>query len=293
MVIEKGDVVESLSLSTAVTNPRRQHNSCKTVSPSFAHNMLQHRSPSTYDINRHSNTIYCNRGIFKTRKYNNYHNTYSSSDSTLMSKRDDEQMIIDAENNTTTSFIDDDNDDRIGLSSNLQSYNTTAISTSSTRASTINKQTWQANNYSNDYTLLKTAMARQSAITNLQQLQRKHILDYGFACNKRPLVRDLLHVFVRIGLWVLFLSSSGNLGGNFGIRSVIQAWNLPAQSVLHKLHVLATNCIVTFATIHHWIAGMALPLLLLALVKYNKMGPDSRALDEYFQTKKLTIIFRR
>ena len=279
VVIEKGEVVDSLSFSCAMTNLRRQHNSCKTVSsPFFAH----HRN--IYHHNHHSNTIYCNRGLCKTT-YNNYHNTHSSSDSRLMSKRDDEQMIIDAETNTTTTFID--NDDRIGLlSSNLQSYNnTTPISTSTTKASTVNKQKWQANNFTNDYTLLKAAMARQSAMTNLQQLQRKYMLDYGFACNKRPLVRDIFHVFVRIGLWVLFLSSSGNFlaTGNFGIRSVIQACNLPAQSVLHKIHVLAATSIVTFTTIHHWVVGMALPLLLLTLVKYNKLGPESRALDEYFK----------
>ena len=218
VVIEKGEVVDSLSFSSAVPNLRRQHNSCKTVSPSPS--TLLHMN--MYHHNHHSNRIYCNRGLYKARNYCHYHNACSSSDSRLMSRRDDEQiMIIDAENNTTTSFID--NYDRIDLSSNLQSYNnTTPISTSITKASTVNKQKWQANNFTNDYTLLKAAMARQSAMTNLQQLQRKYILDYGFARNKRPLVRDIFHSFLRIGLWVLFLSSSGNLGGQFGIRSAIQ-----------------------------------------------------------------------
>eukprot|EP00581_Thalassiosira_minuscula_P003214 CAMPEP_0183736828 /NCGR_PEP_ID=MMETSP0737-20130205/50367_1 /TAXON_ID=385413 /ORGANISM="Thalassiosira miniscula, Strain CCMP1093" /LENGTH=211 /DNA_ID=CAMNT_0025970943 /DNA_START=480 /DNA_END=1111 /DNA_ORIENTATION=- len=104
------------------------------------------------------------------------------------------------------------------------------------------KQKWQANNFEKDYQLLKTAMAKQSATTNLQQLQRKHLLDYGFARNRRPLVRDLLRTIAIIGGWMMLLLGGGAGGGHGATNdAIVRAWNMSQSSWRRKWHILAAN----------------------------------------------------
>lgn len=207
-------------------------------------------------------------------------------------------MDMDTENKTTYAG----EDGSVGLEPIISSSNATAdtIISSDNIQSQKNNGTiilsspqpsskWEANDYTNDYQLLKNSMARQSAKTNLQQIQRKYILDYGFARNKHPLLQDITQTIVKIGIWILFLSSSGNIisDSNGSFIGAMTAWNADStHSPIHKLHILTANAIISATTLHHWIIGMGLPLLLLTLVKYNKLGPAGYILDEYLKPQK-------
>jgi len=157
--------------------------------------------------------------------------------------------------------------------------------TSDTESNDNNK--WQANNYKRDKQLLQAAISKHNAISNLQQLQRKYILDYGFACNKRPLVHDVLANVCKIGLFAWFMSSVSGCNAFSNIKGVMQALN-KTTSLLSKLHLLTTSIIISISTIHYWAVCVTLPLLLLALVKYDKLGASSRTLDEYFKPPQST-----
>lgn len=144
---------------------------------------------------------------------------------------------------------------------------------------------WQANDFDNDRRLLETAIARESSMSDLQQQQRKYTLDYGFAQNRRPLVRDALLAFVKADAWLIFLGSacddSAFGDGSFGIR-LRDIWARPSfPSTLRELHVLIVKSIFTLSTFHHWIVGVALPLIMLLSMRYGILGPDERILDEY------------
>jgi len=145
---------------------------------------------------------------------------------------------------------------------------------------------WQANNYKRDKHLLQAAISKHNAVSNLQQLQRKYILDYGFACNKRPLVNDVLFNVCKICLLAWFLSSVSGCNAFSNIKGVMQALNKTTS--LLKLHMITTSAIISMSTIHYWTICVTLPLLLLALVKYDKFGASSRTLDEYFKPPQST-----
>jgi len=151
----------------------------------------------------------------------------------------------------------------------------------SKQANSTSSREWKADNFDKDYQLLKTAMARQSAKTDLQQQQRKYTLDNGFARNRRPLFQYLLQAILKICGWMLFLNGGGACDS---VDGAIRAW-YQSQSWRHKLQILATNTIVASTTLHHWIVGMALPFFLLMLVKYETLGPPGRILEEYFTSR--------
>lgn len=150
---------------------------------------------------------------------------------------------------------------------------------------------WNASNYENDYKLLKTAMSKQSAITNLHQQRRKYTLDYGFARNRRPLFRDLLTTIVKIStLTMLLVSGDQRMGvggaaisrGGYDITSLLQSWNC------RQVHVLATNSIHTISILYYWIMCMTLPLVLLTIIKLGKLGPMACTLEVWKQSSPLS-----
>ncbi|KAL7548093.1 hypothetical protein ACHAWF_011380 [Thalassiosira exigua] len=143
-------------------------------------------------------------------------------------------------------------------------------------AETNNSSKWEANNFESDLQLLKNAIARQSAMSNLQQQHRKYTLDHGFARNRRPLVQDALNTAIKIGGWIAFFMS-GQVGDGVG---VLGAWR-NNQSWRLKLQCLLAHVTLAITTLHHWIVCMALPLVLLTLTKCQKLGPSARPLDEY------------
>lgn len=154
---------------------------------------------------------------------------------------------------------------------------------------------WQANDFDNDRRLLEIAIARESAMSDLQQQQRKYTLDYGFARNRRPLVRDVVRKFTKIAVWMIFLRSvceDSAFDGNIA-SSLRDSWNRPYPSTLRKLHILAVKSIFTFTTLHHWIGIVVLPLLLLVLVKFGTLGPDERTMDEYSTYKPGLVSYDR
>ena len=211
---------------------------------------------------------HCNRKIYRD------HACTTSSHSTTRLMSSSKQDEIDSNDDSTTTYIDDDNE---------------IVSNHSTKFSTDDNK-WEANNYKRDKQLLQAAISKHNAISNLQQLQRKYILDYGFANNKRPLVHDVLTKVCKIGLFVCYLISSGSCCSvSSGISGVMHAWNNdPTTSLLSKLHMLTTSTIISMSTIHYWTVCVTLPLLLLALVKYDKLGAPSRTLDEYFKPPQST-----
>ena len=140
-----------------------------------------------------------------------------------------------------------------------------------------NTSRWKAGDFESDYNILKTAMAKQSAMSNLQQRQRQHILDYGFARNRRPLVRDFLKAIVIVSAWTIFLTtgaSSGSLG-HLLKASKRTSW-------LKKIHVYVTYFIINCSRIHHWIVGMMFPLCFLVWAR-SEHFPSARVLEEYFK----------
>lgn len=178
---------------------------------------------------------------------------------------------------------DNENDSRVGVASSTDQDASTSPTAEEMVPKTKSSSKWEANDFDNDRRLLKIALARESAISDLQQQQRQYTLDYGFARNRRPLVRDLLHTFVKICAWLIVLVSvhgDSALDG-YCLRDV---WNQP-KSTLRKFHILAMKTIFAVTTFHHWVVGMVLPLLLLLLVKYGTLGPDERTLDEYSNSR--------
>ena len=159
--------------------------------------------------------------------------------------------------------------------------------------SNTNEGKWNASDYENDYELLKIAMTKQSATTNLHQQRRKYTLDYGFARNRRPLFRDLLTTTLKITTsTVLLVSGNQRMGvsggvavssrGGYDITSLLQAWSW------RQVHILATNSIHTISMLYHWIMCMTLPLVLLTLIKLDKLGPMARTLEVWKQSSSLS-----
>lgn len=139
------------------------------------------------------------------------------------------------------------------------SHNTAQPSLPKATKTKSSKHKWKADNFQNDYRLLKTAIARQNAIPNLQQQQRKYMLD-GFARNRRPLIRDVIWNVGRIAAWAVFLIA----GSDAAISGGIVSWR-------RKLHIASAKAILVMTVLHHWIIGMVLPLFLLTWAKrYDK-----------------------
>jgi len=159
--------------------------------------------------------------------------------------------------------------------------------------SNTNEGKWNASDYENDFKLLKIAMTKQSATTNLHQQRRKYILDYGFARNRRPLFRDLLTTTLKITtLTVLLVSGDQRMGvnggaavssrGGYDITSLLQAFSW------RHVHILATKSIHSISILYHWIMCMTLPLVLLTLIKLDKLGPMARTLEVWKQSSSLS-----
>lgn len=133
---------------------------------------------------------------------------------------------------------------------------------------------WQAGNFQNDYNILQNAMAKQSAMANLQEQQRRYILDYGFAGNRRPLIQDLLKAICIIGGWTVFFIT--------GCYHLSKAWE--HMTWFRKTHIAATHFLVNLSHLHHWTVGMIFPLCMLAWAKSGPF-PSARILEEYFKPK--------
>ena len=127
------------------------------------------------------------------------------------------------------------------------------------------KTKWKADNYERDYQLLQNALARDNAISNLQQLRRKYTLDHGFT--RRPLFKDALNVIMNVSGWVALLMSCSRAG-----MVGWAAWNA-STSARRKLCMLLTESVMTVVNLHYWVVVMALPLLLLAWAKSEE--PDN------------------
>ena len=137
---------------------------------------------------------------------------------------------------------------------------------------------WQAGNFQNDYKILQNAMAKQSAIDNIQQQQRRYILDYGFA--RFPLVQDLLKAICIIGGWTVFFITGG--ARSESLHHLLKAWG--HMTWLNKIHIATTHFLINLSHLHHWIVGMIFPLCMLAWAK-NGRFPSARILEEYFKPK--------
>lgn len=146
----------------------------------------------------------------------------------------------------------------------------------------INKQStnkWQAGNFQNDYKILKIAMAKQSAMSNLQQQQRRYILDHGFARNRRPLLQDMLKAICIIGGWTIFFITGG---ASERLHQVLKVWE--HTSWLNKIHIATTHLLVNMSHLHYWMVGMIFPLYMLAWAKSGRCT-SARILEEYFKPK--------
>ena len=138
---------------------------------------------------------------------------------------------------------------------------------------------WQAGDFQSDYKILKNAIAKESAMSNLQQQQRRYILDYGFARNRRPLFRDMLKTICTIGGWTIFFIT-GRASERFYHLSKV--WE--HMRWFQKIHIAATQFLVNFSYLHHWMVGMIFPLCMLAWGKSGQF-PSARTLEEYFKPK--------
>jgi len=288
-------VVESLRVdSLANVHPRIAHKNHKLMyhddskqqpaGASFWDNQKLRRNPSfslhMSSFNHHSNSICYRSG--RTSRFS-MRNNYNGKKCPSLRYVDRNARGLSMSSRSSETEVDKANATKNDTSIKSSAQTSQIItSTAQTSPENANSSKWQANNFENDYQLLKTAMARESAMTNLQQQQRKYTLDYGFARNRRPLIKDLLQTIVKIGAWMLFL-----IGGNagIGIGSAIEAWNVQ-QSWRRKLHIIGAHAAVTLSTAHHWIVGVTIPLLLLTLMKRGKLIPSGRALDEYFTSRK-------
>ena len=226
--------------------------------------------------------------------------THSSIDSSRKGRNDDQidpdhssDNDADVPSISKGNSVEVDATDTTAVQSNINSHvpqnATPTAKQTTTKKSSSQSSKWQANNFESDHQLLKTAMARQSAMTNLRQQQRKYTLDYGFARNRRPLLQDLLRYTITIGLWMIFSICGGAGAGRNGIDTVVQTWK-QHQSWRYKMHVLVIQSIVTMTTLHHWIVGVTLPLVLLALSKREQIGPQGRTLEEYFTSKSQSLL---
>eukprot|EP00984_Skeletonema_dohrnii_P007654 scaffold2797_cov133-Skeletonema_dohrnii-CCMP3373.AAC.2 len=138
---------------------------------------------------------------------------------------------------------------------------------------------WQAGNFQNDYKILENAMAKQSAMSNLQQQQRRYILDYGFARNRRPLLQDMLKAICIIGGWTVFFVTGG---ASDRLHHLVKAWE--HMNWFSKIHIAVTHALVNLSHLHHWMVGMIFPLCMLAWAKSGRF-PSARILEEYFKPK--------
>ena len=179
------------------------------------------------------------------------------------------------------------NQNSSGSSTSTQQDADSSPTTVETMEKSNSNSEWQANDFDNDRRLLEIAIARESAMSNLQQQQRKYTLEYGFARNRRPLLRDVLHTFAKVGAWMIFLASArDDSASDDSVSSLLRdSWDRSLPLNLRKLHMLIVKTIFMLTTLHHWIVGMALPLLLLMMVKCGTLGPDEYSLDEYSSYK--------
>ena len=137
------------------------------------------------------------------------------------------------------------------------------------------KTKWKAGNFERDYRLLQAALARQNSISNLQQLQRKYTLDYGFI--RRPLFKDLFSVIVNIGGCTAFLGACTE-----GLTSLHTF-----TPSLRRICQLVAETILSITVVHYWVIVMSIPLFLLIWAKLEEsrsMGPHSTRLT--LQTKR-------
>jgi hypothetical protein len=134
---------------------------------------------------------------------------------------------------------------------------------------------WKADNFERDYQLLQAALARHNSLSNLQQLQRKYLLDHGFT--KRPLFRDVLSAICNIGSWTAILVAC---------NKVVAAGGSTAP-LFRKSCMLFTKIMISMTTLHYWFVVMSLPLFLLAWMKSEeKYTVGANFIQQYSQTKR-------
>jgi len=138
---------------------------------------------------------------------------------------------------------------------------------------------WQAGNFQSDYKILKNAMAKESAMSNLQQQQRRYILDYGFARNRRPLLQDMIKTICIISGWTMFFIT-GRASERF--YDLLKTWE--HMTWFKKIHIAATHFLANFSYLHHWMVGMIFPLCMLAWGKGGRF-PSARTLEDYFKPR--------
>lgn len=153
---------------------------------------------------------------------------------------------------------------------------------------------WKADNFERDYQLLQTALACSNSISNLQQLQRKYTLDYGF--RRHPLFKDVLRSVCNVGGSTALLISCITAGAA-SLTECIPIWR--------KACLIFAKTVISMTTIHYWVVVMGLPLFLLAWAKSEEktalpqsykphnnglvqkligsFGPSALALDAYFE----------
>jgi len=278
--------VDSFRLHAAATDLRHHHGHC-TVDKTIHHH-------DTWAINCYRPSSYFRLMSSRRDDDSNLESNTSliGHDSAIVSESPD--LVESSTNDNPTAYNETATEITIrGTSDENRPTVSAAEGTAETSADSNSEGKWRAGDYDRDHGLLGIAMARQSATADLRQRRRRHTLDYGFARNRRPLVRDLLSTAVKMGAWTTFLvgGDRAGVGGGgaaasrgFGMMThALRArgeWPSSSSRSWRDLHVLATRSILSLSVLHHWIVGMALPLVLLALVGRDKLGPAGRALEE-------------
>ena len=173
----------------------------------------------------------------------------------------------------------------------------TTIASDSPPKVKIKSTKWQADNFERDYQLLQIALAKDKSLSNLQQLQRKYILEHGF--RRRPLLKDLLKCAFNIGAWTVLLISCNRAGGGLSALK-------DSKPLWRKACILLSESILSMVALHYWVIVMVCPLILLKWLnseETNKridiqyrppkrgllqkligtFGPSALVLDSYFE----------
>lgn len=141
---------------------------------------------------------------------------------------------------------------------------------------------WRPDNFERDYQLLQTALARHNSISDLQQLQRKYTLDYGFA--KRPLLKDALTAIFSIGALttLLVICSKAGVSGFAALSDSLPWWR--------KACFLFTQAVISVTSLHYWVVVMTLPLVYLTWAKTAENNRVKNYLDQKYSPPKKRFI---
>jgi hypothetical protein len=207
-------------------------------------------------------------------------NPYSSTMLRSMGLDDNDSMMNrdgDCGNASYDNIIDDD-DPSINLTSKPTKDDFPIMIVESSNDDDLDdecRRKWQAGDYESDYRLLDIELRRRRAMSDLMEKRRRHTLDYGFANNRRPLLRDLSYTIFGMCAMMTFLIRSGG-GWPSHHLSGWSRWRI----IIERLHFSIARSVISLSILHHWIVIVALPLFLLALAKRGKLGPPGYALEE-------------